>query len=167
LTSGGLVLPIRELPSAPPSEAEEIAIPATEPEPEAEPRFWAAFSWSRLQRADVFFLVAMAVAVAALLWAALGNPARVGASPTAAQGAGTVPMGLWERTLVELGVAEAPEPVVVESGNPEIQVWVDPHHALYYCPGAELYGKTPNGKLSSQKQAQMDRFEPAGRAACE
>jgi hypothetical protein len=41
------------------------------------------------------------------------------------------------------------------------------HTALYYCPGADLYGKTPNGKLTSQRDAQLDQFEPALRKTCE
>jgi hypothetical protein len=41
------------------------------------------------------------------------------------------------------------------------------HTALYYCPGADLYGKTPGGKFTSQQDAQQDQFEPANRKACE
>jgi hypothetical protein len=39
--------------------------------------------------------------------------------------------------------------------------------ALYYCPGSDLYEKTPKGKLTTQRDAQMDQFEPADRRACE
>jgi hypothetical protein len=46
-------------------------------------------------------------------------------------------------------------------------VWIDPHTALYYCPGDEQYQKTDGGRFSSQREAQMDRFEPASRSACE
>jgi hypothetical protein len=45
-------------------------------------------------------------------------------------------------------------------------VWIDPHTALYYCPGSELYGKTAKGKFASQQDAQLDQFEPASRRAC-
>jgi hypothetical protein len=70
--------------------------------------------------------------------------------------------------LVAIGIAaEAPAPAIHLQGDPGIEVWVDPHSALYYCPGEEPYGKTADGRLSSQHDAQMDRFEPAGRSACE
>ena len=68
--------------------------------------------------------------------------------------------------LVSLGLAEAP-PGPVYLGNPNVRVWVDLHTALYYCPGSELYGKTPGGKFTTQRDAQMDQFEPAARRNCE
>lgn len=72
---------------------------------------------------------------------------------------------LFERMLVALGIAEAPaQPVYL--GNPDTPVWVDLHTALYYCPGADLYGKTEGGKIATQRSAQMDQFEPAHRKAC-
>jgi hypothetical protein len=67
---------------------------------------------------------------------------------------------------VSLGLADAPDPPT-RRGNPNIQVWVDPKTALYYCVGEELYGKAPGGHATTQGEAQMDQFEPAGRAACE
>lgn len=73
---------------------------------------------------------------------------------------------LFEQLLVNAGLAEAP-PVTVYTGNPNVSVWVDLHTALYYCPGADLYGKTPDGKFTSQRDAQMDHFEPAARKNCE
>ena len=106
------------------------------------------------QRADLYLGVAVFVAAIALLWPAAGAPQRAALGP-------------WERALVALGVAEAPAPVVHLHGNPGIAVWVDPHSALYYCPGEEQYGKTTDGRFSPQREAQMDRFEPAGRSACE
>ena len=48
--------------------------------------------------------------------------------------------------LISLGLAEPP-PAPEYKGNPETQVWIDLHTALYYCPGADLYGKTPKGKF--------------------
>jgi len=72
---------------------------------------------------------------------------------------------IWERTLVGLGLAEIPE-APVPRGDPAVQVWVDQHTALYYCPGADLYGKTPDGRFTTQRDAQMDQFEPAARAYC-
>jgi hypothetical protein len=72
---------------------------------------------------------------------------------------------LFERMLVALGIAEAPA-TPVYLGNPDTPVWVDLHTALYYCPGADLYGKTEGGKIATQRSAQMDQFEPAHRKAC-
>jgi ribosomal protein L40E len=108
----------------------------------------------RFQRADLYLGVAVFVAAIALLWPAAGPPQRAALGP-------------WERALVTLGIAEAPAPVVHVRGDPGITVWVDPHSALYYCPGEEQYGKTADGRFSSQRDAQMDRFEPAARSACE
>jgi ribosomal protein L40E len=108
----------------------------------------------RFQRADLYLGTAIFVAALALLWPTAGAPGRAALGP-------------WERALVTLGIAEAPAPMVHLQGDPGIQVWVDPHTALYYCPGEEQYGKTANGRFSPQREAQMDRFEPAGRSACE
>jgi len=108
----------------------------------------------RFHRADLYLAVAVFVAAIALLWPAVDAPRRAALGP-------------WERTLVTLGIAEAPEPVVHLQGDPGVEVWVDPHSALYYCPGEEQYGTTANGRFSSQREAQMDRFQPASRSACE
>jgi ribosomal protein L40E len=108
----------------------------------------------RFHRADLYLAAAVFVAALALLWPATDSPRRAALGP-------------WERALVTLGIAEAPAPVVHLQGDPGLEVWVDPHTALYYCPGEEQYGKTANGRFSSQREAQMDRFEPASRSACE
>jgi len=73
----------------------------------------------------------------------------------------------FESLLVELGLAEVPARAPGYVGNPDVRVWVDVHTALYYCPGSDLYGKTPGGRFSTQRAAQQDQFEPASRAACE
>jgi ribosomal protein L40E len=108
----------------------------------------------RFNRADLYLGTAIFVAALALLWPVANSPRRAALGP-------------WERALVTLGIAEAPAPAVHLQGDPGIQVWVDPHTALYYCPGEEQYGKTADGRVSSQREAQMDRFEPASRSACE
>jgi hypothetical protein len=108
----------------------------------------------RFRRADLYLGTAVLVATFALLWPAASSPQRAALGP-------------FDRLLVTLGIAEAPAPVVHLQGDPSIEVWIDPHSALYYCPGEEPYGKTPNGHFSSQRDAQMDRFEPSGRSACE
>ena len=75
-------------------------------------------------------------------------------------------LSVFEQFLVSTGLAEAPPPPSY-SGNPNIPVWVDVHTALYYCPGADLYGKTPQGRIASQRDAQADQFEPASRRVCD
>jgi hypothetical protein len=75
-------------------------------------------------------------------------------------------LSVFDKLLINLGLAEAPEAPEYK-GNPNTQVWIDTHTALYYCPGSELYGKTPKGKFASQHDAQLDQFEPASRKACD
>lgn len=106
-----------------------------------------------LHRADLYLGVAVLVAVLALLWPVPTAPQKPRLDP-------------WQRVLVKLGIAEAPAPQIHYRGDPTIQVWVDPHTALYYCPGDEQYGKTADGRLTNQRDAQADQFEPAKRAAC-
>ena len=118
------------------------------------PRFADWHVKLRFHRADLYLGMAIFVAALALLWPAAGAP-----RPAA--------LGPWERALVTLGIAEVPAPVVHFQGDPSLAVWVDPHTALYYCPGEEQYGKTADGRFSPQREAQMDRFEPASRSACE
>ncbi len=108
----------------------------------------------RFRRADLYLGVAVFVSIVALMW-----PSAVPRSPSS--------LSAWERALVVTGIAEAPASVVHLRGDPGVSVWVDPHTALYYCDGDEQYQHTPDGRLSSQRDAQMDRFEPAGRVACE
>jgi len=108
----------------------------------------------RFHRANLYLGAAILLAACALMWPTGSAPQQAKLSP-------------MERILVAIGVAEAPAPVIQSVGDPNINVWVDPHTALYYCPGEEQYGKTPDGRVSSQHDAQMDRFQPAGRAVCE
>ena len=72
----------------------------------------------------------------------------------------------FDQFLISVGLAEPP-PAPSNSGNPNIPVWVDVHTAQYYCPGSDLYGKTPQGRIASQHDAQMDQFEPASRKVCD
>jgi len=108
----------------------------------------------RFQRADLYLGLSVLVALVALLW------------PTAS--AGRAELSPWERVLVAVGIAEEPtsEAEVHYAGDPNIKVWVDTQAALYYCPGDELYGKSPGGHYTTQHDAQLDRFEPALRRAC-
>jgi GAF domain-containing protein len=133
------------------------------------------------RRADVYLLVAIilvVVAVAWAIWSHQGSPLAVGTPPTATTASTAMPgtvrrrkptepkLTLNEKLLIWLGLAEPP-PAPVYSGNPATQVWVDMRTALYYCPGADLYGKTEKGKFTTQRDAQMDQFEPAYRRACD
>jgi hypothetical protein len=108
----------------------------------------------RFNRANLYLGLAVLVAGFALLWPTAAAPRRPA-------------LGLWERALIKLGIAEAPAPAIHFQGDPSVQVWIDPHSALYYCPGEDLYGKAPDGRFSTQREAQLDRFDPAGRSACE
>jgi hypothetical protein len=108
----------------------------------------------RSHRADLYLAAAVFFAALALMWPDGNPPQRASLSPV-------------ERVLVAVGIADAPAPAVHHPGDPAVEVWVDPHTALYYCPGAEQYGKTADGRVSTQHDAQMDRFQPAGRTPCE
>ena len=133
------------------------------------------------RRADVYLLVAIilvVVAVAWAIWSHQGSPPAAGTPPTATTASAATPgtvrrrkppepkLTLNEKLLIWLGLAEPP-PAPVYNGNPATQVWVDMRTALYYCPGADLYGKTEKGKFTTQQDAQMDQFEPAYRRACD
>jgi GAF domain-containing protein len=130
---------------------------------------WVDFWKSR--RGDIYLAIAVILFLGAVRWgmwsnhsvSATGNPAISTAHRKAAPEAD---LSLFDRILVKLGLAEAPDPPEYK-GNPATQVWVDLQTALYYCPGADLYGKTPKGRFSSQRAARLDQFEPAYRKACD
>ena len=130
-------------------------LPDTAPSSRAES--WLRHQW-RVNRANFYLAGASLLLIAALSgWGtipALDTPP--GAGPQ---------LSLFDRMLVSLGIAEAPDAPVYR-GNPDTPVWVDLHTALYYCPGSDLYGKTDGGKIATQRSAQMDQFEPAHRKAC-
>lgn len=114
-------------------------------------------TWIATRRGDISVGVASLLLLAAIVQWSLHGPQAV---------TGQSSLSLWERSLVALGFAEAPAPPVL-AGNPAVKVWVDVHTALYYCPGAELYGKTPDGKYTTQRDAQFDQFEPAANTYCQ
>jgi hypothetical protein len=112
----------------------------------------------RFHRADLYLVAAIIVSTFAMLWVLLATPAP---------GVQNKPrLRPWERAMISLGLAEAPDPPA-QRGNPNAQVWVDPKTALYYCYGDDQYGKTPGGHQATQREAQLDSFQPASRAACE
>jgi hypothetical protein len=116
-----------------------------------------------------------------ILWAVSSNSPTTSAdsgSPQGTQAAATPvkpkkrqappapKVSFFDQVLMGLGLADPP-PAPSYSGNPNVPVWIDVHTALYYCPGSDLYGKTPQGKIASQHDAQLDQFEPASRKVCD
>jgi putative methionine-R-sulfoxide reductase with GAF domain len=127
-------------------------------------KFWEA------RRGDIYLAVAVLLIVFVVRWGIWSNrPVNATGAPNVAgahhKAAPDADLSFFDHMLISLGLAEAPEPPE-DKGNPSTQVWVDLHTALYYCPGADLYGKTPTGKYSSQREAQLDQFEPAYRKVC-
>jgi GAF domain-containing protein len=127
----------------------------------------------RARRGDFYLAVALILVVVVIRWgiwsnhsvAATGRGTQISVGANQAK-APDANLSTFDKLLINLGLAEPPE-VPEYKGNPDTQVWVDLHTALYYCPGSDLYGKTPQGKLTSQRDAQLDQFEPASRKACE
>jgi GAF domain-containing protein len=136
-------------------------------------------------RGDIYLAIAVVLVVCVIGWgvrsthsvsstgnaAAAVNHHKAATVPPPAPAPAPAPapdagLSLFDRMLIRLGLAEPPAAPEYK-GNPETQVWVDLHTALYYCPGADLYGKTPKGKFASQRDAQLDQFEPAYRKACD
>jgi hypothetical protein len=118
--------------------------------------------WLAKHRADVY----VGAAVLLLLMVLSGWGMRPAENRAQSKNPPQPNLTLFEKLLVSLGLAETP-PTPVYLGNPNAQVWVDLRHALYYCPGSDLYGKTPEGKFTTQRDAQMDQFEPAARKNCD
>jgi putative methionine-R-sulfoxide reductase with GAF domain len=122
-------------------------------------RLWLAEQWRR-HHANIY-LGAAAVIFAVALIGLFTQPA-----PAARKNPAEAQLTAFEKLMVDLGFAEAP-PTPVNLGNPDRQVWVDLHTALYYCPGSDLYGKTAGGRYETQRSAQLDQFESAARRACD
>lgn len=143
--------------------AREFLQQLAEGRPGAFDRFWKA------RRGDIYLALALILVTIIIGWA-IWSDHSVAATGSSAAGAHhkapDADLSLLDRMLIGMGLAEAPQPPDAK-GNPETQVWVDLHTALYYCPGTDLYGKTPKGKYTSQRDAQLDQFEPAYRKACE
>ena len=129
---------------------------------------------------DLALIAALLLFLITIIWAISSNnpttsadsgktPATAAASPAvkAKRKAPEPPqLSLFDQMLVSLGLAEAPS-APSYAGNPDVPVWVDIHTALYYCPGSELYGKTSQGRIASQRDAQLEQFEPASRKVCD
>jgi GAF domain-containing protein len=122
----------------------------------------------KARRGDIYLAVALVLVAIVIRWGIWsGHPVSATANPAAAaHRRPDADLPLYDRLLIKFGLAEAPDPPEYK-GNPNTQVWVDVRTGLYYCPGADLYGKTVKGKFSSQRDAQMDQYEPAARKACD
>jgi hypothetical protein len=142
--------------------------------------FKKSSGFARRHRGDLALAASFVLFLITIIWAVSsdhpttsadsGNPAataaNVPAKPKKKQAPLPPKLSMWDEFLVNIGLAEPP-PAPSYSGNPNIPVWVDVHTALYYCPGSDLYGKTPQGKIASQHDAQLDQFEPASRKVCD
>jgi hypothetical protein len=140
--------------------------------------FWRKSGpWIRAHRGDLALGASFLLFLVTIIWAISsdhpttsadsGKQATTASAPAKPRKKPAPPkLSFFDQFLVSTGLAEAP-PAPSYSGNPDIPVWVDVHSALYYCPGADLYGKTPQGKIASQRDAQADQFEPASRKVCD
>jgi hypothetical protein len=134
-------------------------------------RAWLARKWES-HRANIYVIAAALLLLAVLLgWGTPPPLPGVDGEPAVSsrhKRTATPPppeLSFGDKLLINLGLAEAPPPPV-DMGNPETKVWIDVHTALYYCPGADIYGKTPGGRVTTQHNAQEDQFQPASRQAC-
>ncbi len=128
-------------------------------------RFWDT------HRGDIYLAIAVILVACVVRWGIWSNrpvSATTGPNSNAAAPHKVDPqadLSAFDRLLISLGLAEAPE-VPEEKGNPSARVWVDLRTALYYCPGSDSYGKTQKGKYMTQRDAQLDSYEPAYRKTC-
>ena len=132
--------------------------------PGALTRFWNS------RRGDIYLAIAVVLVACVIRWGIWSNhPVGATSAPNAAAAghhkSPDADLSVFDRMLISLGLAEAPA-TPEDNGNPNAQVWVDLHTALYYCPGTDLYGKTETGKYTTQREAQLDQFEPAYRKVC-
>ena len=134
----------------------------TAAEPQVSPTFWQSHG------ANLCLAASAILFVAALTWALWPRPAKPHTPVTANAAAPAEPkLSTFEQLLVDMGIAEAPPVPVVYTGTPGTRVWVDLNNALYYCPGAVPYGTTPKGKFLTQRDAQVEQFQPARGQPCE
>jgi hypothetical protein len=124
------------------------------------------------RRGDIYLAIALLLVTGVIGWGIRSSrPVKATAPPKANSAAvhkqpPAPELPLFDRILISLGLAETPQPPEYK-GTPSIQVWEDLRTGLYYCPGTDMYGKTQKGKYTSQRDAQLDRFEPAYRKACD
>lgn len=128
-----------------------------------------AHFWTE-RRGDIYLGVAILLVICAIRWGIWANrsaPAAPTANTTTSRRVADpmADLSFFDRMLVNLGLADPPEQPE-DKGNPATQVWVDLRTALYYCPGADEYGKTATGKFTSQRDAEIDQFQPAFKKVC-
>jgi len=121
-------------------------------------------AWFSKNKANLYLLSALFILVVVL--SGWGTRRVQDQIASIQQQSGQPHLTAFEKLLVSLGLAELPA-APANPGNPNTQVWVDLHTALYYCPGSDLYGKTPGGKFTSQHDAQQDQFQPAAQKSCD
>ncbi len=152
----------------------DLALPEKSPAEDVLPA--AATNFWKSHWADVCLATSALLLGASLTWAFWPQPKSIATAtdPSAATSAATSEappaqpqLTAFEQLLVSMGLAEAPPPPVTYTGTPTTKVWVDTHSALYYCPGAEPYGKTPKGMYLTQHDAQVDNFQPARGQPCD
>jgi len=73
---------------------------------------------------------------------------------------------MFKELSLNLGLAATPS-MPVPDDHPDVGVWVDLHTGLYYCSGTETYGKTGEGKFTTQRQAREEHFKPANSNVCQ
>ncbi len=119
---------------------------------------WLTQQWKESR--GNFYIVAAAVVLLVVIvqWLVTPPPQPTG---------GSRQLSVVEQLLVSMGIAEAPPVPQEYHGNPNTKVWVDVHTGLYYCPGADLYGKSKDGKITLQLDAQRDQFQPSTLKPCD
>ena len=75
-------------------------------------------------------------------------------------------LSIFKELVLSLGLA-APPPMPVHHDKPDTRVWVDVHTGLYYCPDAQLYGKTQGGKFTTERYARLEHFTAANGDLCQ
>jgi hypothetical protein len=124
----------------------------------------------RSHRGDISLAAAVVLVAAAIRWGIWSSPVGASSHPLSPGHRRRVDpeagLSFSDKLLVSLGLADPPDPPE-DTGSPSIQVWVDEKTGLYFCPSADSYGKTAKGKYETQREAQLDQYEPADRRACD
>ena len=105
---------------------------------------WFSEQWEG-RRANIYLVVATALLLVSLGISIWGTPADSVSAATHRKAPPKPELTFFESMLVKFGLAEPPTTAPVYLGNPDTQVWVDLHTAIYYCPDAGPYGKTALG----------------------
>lgn len=121
-------------------------------------------------RGDLCLAAAVVLVAVAVRWGIWSSPVGASSRPLAPGHHRRIDpeagLSVSDKLMISLGLADPPDPPE-DKGNPSAQVWVDEKTGLYYCPGADSYGKTAKGKYEAQRDAQLDEYEPADRRACD